>query len=225
MTQLRMIRLSPSSLSIFLQCPRCFWLDRVKLIKRPRGIFPSLPGGMDRVIKTYFDGFRSKKALPPELRSREFPGIRLFEDQARLDLWRNWKTGPVFQDEDGSILTGALDDLLVHDGLYVPFDYKTKGSTTTQDEATRYYQNQLDCYALLLDKNGMKTADYACLLYFSPLSAGEGGRLQFEVQPIKIGVDPGRALAVFHKAVALLKKSAMPPCGACEYCEWLAKFQ
>ena len=32
---------------------------------RPRGIFPSLPSGMDRVIKTYFDHYRG--SLPPEL--------------------------------------------------------------------------------------------------------------------------------------------------------------
>ena len=59
--------LSPSALGLFKNCPRCFWLEKVKNIKRPRGIFPSLPGGMDAVIKTYFDTFRAKKELPPEL--------------------------------------------------------------------------------------------------------------------------------------------------------------
>lgn len=49
------IRLSPASLNIFLDCPKCFWLEKNKSIKRPRGVFPSLPGGMDPVIKTYFD--------------------------------------------------------------------------------------------------------------------------------------------------------------------------
>ncbi|GAI53572.1 unnamed protein product, partial [marine sediment metagenome] len=44
------IRLSPSALNLFLQCPRCFWLEKNKGIKRPRGIFPSLPSGMDSVI-------------------------------------------------------------------------------------------------------------------------------------------------------------------------------
>jgi len=41
------IRLSPSTLNVFLECKKCFWLAQVKDIHRPRGIFPSLPGGMD----------------------------------------------------------------------------------------------------------------------------------------------------------------------------------
>src|SRR3989338_6659737 len=58
------IMLSPSALNLFLECARCFWLEKVKKIKRPRGIFPSLPGGMDRIIKTYFDSYRSQ-VIPP----------------------------------------------------------------------------------------------------------------------------------------------------------------
>jgi hypothetical protein len=34
-------------------------------VQRPRGIFPSLPGGMDIVIKKYFNKYRG--SLPPEL--------------------------------------------------------------------------------------------------------------------------------------------------------------
>src|SRR3989338_1065151 len=110
------IKLSPSTLNLFLECPRCFWLDKVKNIKRPRGIFPSLPGGMDRVIKAYFDTFRAKSVLPPELDGGNFEGVKLFSDQDRLERWRSWKTGLVYRDGDGSVLGGALDDLLVKDG-------------------------------------------------------------------------------------------------------------
>jgi len=38
-----------------LECPRCFWLQIVKNIKRPAGIFPSLPSGMDKILKVHFD--------------------------------------------------------------------------------------------------------------------------------------------------------------------------
>ena len=61
------IKLSPSTINLFLECPRCFWFEKAKGIKRPRGIFPSLPGGMDRVIKESFDGFPAKQTLPSEL--------------------------------------------------------------------------------------------------------------------------------------------------------------
>jgi len=60
-------RLSPSALNLMKECPRCFWLAQHKVWKRPAGIFPSLPSGMDKILKIHFDKFRDKGQLPPEL--------------------------------------------------------------------------------------------------------------------------------------------------------------
>ena len=102
------IRLSPSALNLFLQCPRCFWLDKNKGIKRPRGIFPSLPGGMDTVIKKYFDSFRVKGDMPPEIKGK-ITG-KLFSDIKTLEEWRNWRKSDLcYEDrESNAILVGAL---------------------------------------------------------------------------------------------------------------------
>lgn len=218
------VTLSPSALSLFKDCPRCFWLEKVKNIKRPRGIFPSLPGGMDRVIKTYFDTFRAKGAMPPELHIDAFKGIRLFGDQVQLEAWRAWRTGLQYH-EDGAVLSGMLDDLLVKDGAYVPFDYKTKGSPTNEEDATRYYQTQLDCYALMLEGNGLKTAGYGFLLYYSPKEVRENGQVGFEIQPIRIATDIERAKELFHRALAVLTGAAPKASAKCEYCGWLEKFR
>ena len=161
------LKLSPSALNLFKDCPRCFWREKNNNIKRPRGIFPSLPGGMDRVIKTYFDGYRTKKTLPPELNRDEFKDILLFNDQVLLERWRNWRTGLVYQDgPSGGSLSGALDDLMMKGDRYIPFDYKTKGSMTTEADAVKYYQLQLDCYALMIESNQMPAIGYGFLLYF-----------------------------------------------------------
>ncbi|HOW88015.1 MAG TPA: PD-(D/E)XK nuclease family protein [Candidatus Omnitrophota bacterium] len=218
------ITLSPSALSLFKDCSRCFWLEKVKGIKRPRGIFPSLPGGMDRVIKNYFDTFRVKGILPPELQIDAFKGISLYENQAQLERWRNWRTGLQYQ-EDGLSLSGMLDDLLVKGDAYIPFDYKTKGSPTNEEDATKYYQTQLDCYALMLEGNGLKTAGYGFLLYYSPKTVGENGQVDFEVQPIKIGTDPERAKDLARRAIGILNGPAPRASGDCEYCGWLEKFR
>lgn len=53
-------KLSPSSLNLMLECPRCFWLQLVKKEKRPDTPFPSLPSGMDKVLKEHFDRFMEK---------------------------------------------------------------------------------------------------------------------------------------------------------------------
>ena len=221
-----LIKLSPSTLNLFLDCPRCFWLEKVKGIRRPRGIFPSLPGGMDRVIKLHFDQFRTKGTLPPELNGKDFEGIQLFKDQARLERWRSWRTGLEYKDSDGSILSGALDDLLVKEDKYIPFDYKTKGSPTTEEDAIKYYQNQLDAYALLLEANQLPVAGYAFLLYYSPKNtAAERGTVCFEIQPIKIKIDTERVKVIFQRAVALLKGAMPASSPACEYCTWLSRFR
>jgi len=218
-------KLSPSTLNLYLECPRCFWLDKIKNIKRPRGIFPSLPGGMDRVIKTYFDAYRVKKVLPPELQGNDFNGVQLFDNQSQIDRWRNWQTGLQYREDDGSILIGALDDLLVKGREYIPFDYKTKGSPASEEGAVRYYQFQLDCYALLLEANGLPTLGHGFLLFYSPKVVGEYGHVVFEHQVIKIATDIERARKIFRSAVTLLKGLEPEVNIECEYCKWFGKLK
>ena len=82
-------KLSPSSINLMLKCPRCFWLQLVKKEKRPSTPFPSLPSGMDKVLKEHFDRFMEKGKLPPELREQECAkeGCSLFDDKEKLETW------------------------------------------------------------------------------------------------------------------------------------------
>ncbi|MCX5657477.1 MAG: hypothetical protein NTZ48_04540, partial [Candidatus Omnitrophica bacterium] len=150
------IRLSPSALNLFLDCPRCFWLEKVKGIKRPRGIFPSLPGGMDSVIKVYFDRYRIKGELPPEIKGK-VEG-KLIPEEKTLKKWRSWRSTDLCY-EDKAInasLSGALDDCLIEEGFYIPLDYKTRGYEL-KEGSENYYQVQLDCYCLMLESKGYRT--------------------------------------------------------------------
>jgi len=217
--------LSPSALNLFNDCPRCFWMDKVKKVKRPRGIFPSLPSGMDREIKLHFDRYRSQHCLPPELRGKQFEDTYLFDEVDLLERWRSWRTGLVVQDKSGNTLSGALDDLLVKGNLFIPFDYKTKGSPTTIEAAQRYYTNQLDCYALMMEANKLKTAGYGYLLYYSPKEVREDGNVLFELQPIKLKTDPQRAMKTFNDALKLLNGPEPKASARCEYCGWIANLK
>ncbi len=219
------ISLSPSALNLFRDCPRCFWLEKIKSIKRPRGIFPSLPAGMDRVIKTYFDDFRKKGTLPPEFAVAGFKDVQLYANQAQLDLWREWKTGPRLEESDGSSLFGAIDDLMVKDGKYIPFDYKTKGSPTSPEDAEKYYQNQIDCYALLLERSGLPQAGHGYLLYYSPKQVSEKGWVNFNLQAIRLETKTDRAMKTFRAAVELLKGDLPESSERCEYCSWIRQFE
>lgn len=213
-------KFSPSALSILRDCPRCFWLDKNKFIKRPRGIFPSLPGGMDTVIKTYFDTYRAQGTLPPEI-SGTVAG-KLFPDLPTLDKWRSWRlTDLVYTDKrTGATLSGALDDCLVEGDTYIPLDYKTRGYELKDDPA-KYYQNQLDSYCLMLEARGFKTAGYAYLLYYWPESVGAEGMVKFVVTPFKIKTNTASARELVAQAVDVLSSPMPPASPPCEYCSFV----
>ena len=121
-------KLSPSSLNLMQECPRCFWLAQHKVFTRPAGIFPSLPSGMDSILKTHFDKFRDKEQLPPELcNNGECKSMKLFDDKELLKTWRSNLKGISWTDKEGNVLHGAVDNLLMKGKKIIVLDYKTRG--------------------------------------------------------------------------------------------------
>src|SRR3989344_4003512 len=148
------------------ECPRCFWLDKHGVWKRPSGVFPSLPSGMDRILKTHFDKFRDKGKLPPELcDNHNCKDMKLFNDKELLRIWQSNLKGIRWKDEQGNIFYGAVDNVLVKEKKLIVLDYKTRGYALKEDTA-EHYQNQLDIYNFLLRKEGYDTEDYALLLFY-----------------------------------------------------------
>ncbi|MBI4042705.1 MAG: PD-(D/E)XK nuclease family protein [Deltaproteobacteria bacterium] len=214
------IRVSPSSLSIFEDCPRCFWLQMVEKIRRPRGVFPSLPGGMDALIKNYFDQYRAQGTLPPELEGVVEGG--LFADQAVLDGWRNWRKG-LTCDIPGlnAQLSGAVDDCLVTvSGKYIPLDYKTHGYGPKEGHGEKYYQSQLNCYALLLEKNKRPVESFAYLVYYVPREMKGNGDIHFSIEVQKIQTNVAEAENLVRQAVNSLSQAIPQRASECVYCDW-----
>ena len=115
-----------------------------------------------------------------------------------------------------AILIGALDDCLVENNYYIPLDYKTRGSELSEDPR-KYYQNQLDCYCLMLEYSGFKTNGLAYLVYYWPEEVSESGMIKFHVEPIKIETDIRSAEKTARDAAVLLS-STMPLSNTnCEY--------
>jgi len=220
----KLIQLSPSKLSIFKKCVRCFWLQEKYKVVQPRGIFPSLPGGIDRKLKTYFDGYRG--SLPPQLEGK-VPGA-LFHNQDVLNKWRNWKSGLVYENKEiGVKLIGALDDCLVNHDLYSPLDYKTKGSEP-KDDGSQYYQTQLDCYCLMLNSNGYKISEKAYLVYVYPgevfLNHPPDFIIPFETKIYEINCSGERALRILTQAVKILSGPIPEADESCEQCRFVTEY-
>lgn len=216
-----MIRLSPTTgLNLYDDCKFCFWLHYNKNIQRPRGIFPSLPGGMDLAIKEHFDHYRGD--IPPELKGH-VDGT-LLRDLKLMNKWRNWRTGLRYTDESRDAeLFGAMDDCLTQGDIFIPIDYKTRAGAPLDGHSEKYYQTQIDSYAFLLHANGYKTAGHAYLIYYFPEKAKEDGMVKFNIKVVKISVSTDRIKKKFEDAVDFLK-GPMPKKGGCEYCSYALKW-
>lgn len=211
-------KFSPSTLSLLKECPRCFWLQFREGVKRPRGIFPSLPNGIDRVLKAYFDAFRDRGLLPPELPELE-GDVKLFDDAELLDTWRNNFKGIQWEDGKGNVLRGAVDNILQKGSKLIVLDYKTRGFPLKDDTAA-HYQDQLDIYNFLLMKNGYETEDYAYLLFYHPNRANENGDIAFHVDLVKMEISVENAEKIFNEALDILEGD-IPECSeGCKFCKW-----
>jgi hypothetical protein len=217
-------RLSASKLSDFRENPRGFWLSENCGLARPRGIFPSLPGGMDRTLKKRADICRSEGKFPTELADLAKKGFKLYGDQANLDKLREWQSAPKWTDpETGCSMIFGVDDLLVDpDGLVVPIDYKTKAGEADEAYGRRYYGLQLDVYRLLLgEAAGLAMAEVGVLAFYSPSMVVGGSahaiEIAFNATPVVLETDPERAIEAFRACIECLR-GPIPMAGPKE--EW-----
>jgi hypothetical protein len=210
-------KLSPSALKLVAECPRCFWMAKHKTWSRPSTPFPTLPTGMDRVLKEHFDRFMKRGELPPELKENShINGVKLFENEELLEVWRNNFKGIRWTNEEGHILFGAVDNILMNGKKLVVLDYKTRGYPLKENTAAMN-QNQLDTYNLLLRKNGYETEDYGFLLFYFPKEVTETGEVIFDTELVKMETNPDSAEKIFNDALKLLQEDCPKEC--CVWCE------
>ena len=210
-------KISPSTINLLQDCPGCFWKQIVKKIKRPSGAFPSLPSGVDLLLKKHFDKFRDSGKLPPELRLHKVDA-KLFKDHTLLTLWRNNRKGIEYE-EEGILLRGAVDEMLQKGKKLIVLDYKTRGFPLKEDTAAHYH-DQLNIYNFLLRKNGFETEDYSYLLFFIPKEIEDDGDFVFHTELVKVKVDIHRAEDLLRKAAKVLN-GRMPKAGKdCGFCEF-----
>ena len=184
-------KLSPSTLNLFLDCPRCFWLYLNKSMKRPGPPVATITTGLDRAVKDYLNIYREKRILPSFLEGK-IPGKLMvnFPKKGWLDF---------IDSESNDRLGGYLDECIeLNDGHYAVLDHKTRGSAP--DSVHKAYQLQMDAYTFLLEENRYPTNRTAYLVYYIPKRIVSGSDFQFEVLIKEINTDPQRARDIFHKA-------------------------
>lgn len=201
-------KLSPSSLNLLEECPRCFWLHIVKKIKRPTGPFPSIPVKMDSIIKHYFDRYREQGELPPMIRG-----------MVRGRLPENMPKTLKHDEGNGIILWGRPDEYFeLEDGSIIPFDHKTKSKEP--DDVHSAYQLQMDVYSYLLKALGYRTTNKAYLAFYYPDECDLHEGMPFHCAILGVETNPYRAKELAEKAYEVLNEPMPENAESCEYCKW-----
>ena len=127
-------RLSRSKIDLFLNCPRCFYLDRRLGIGQPPGYPFSLNSAVDKLLKKEFDIHRAKGTKHPLMDHYNIDAVPLSHE--KIDEWRDsLRAGITFKiDGENIIITGGVDDGWVKpDGEFTIVDYK---ATSKEEEVT-----------------------------------------------------------------------------------------
>lgn len=222
-------KLSRSRLDLFMECPRCFYLEHRFGATRPSGPPFTLNNCFDTLMKREFDRYRAKKAPHPLM--KKF-GINAVPYQhPDLDTWRNNFQGITFLYKPANMLvSGAIDDIWVRpDGKLIIADYKatsTDKEIAIGDDNRARYRKQLEVYRWLFAKNGFPVHQEACLVYGNARGDRNelAGRFEFDLMILKHACDDRWVEPMIQMAARCLSGPDVPPAGEkCPYCKYTGK--
>ncbi len=218
-------QLSRSKIDLFVECPRCFWLDVAQGVRRPSGPPFTLNNAVDALLKAEFDRYRAAGEPHPLFDDAGLDAVPFRHPE--LDRWRHNFTGVRWMDEEtGWTLFGAIDDLWqAASGELIVADYKATARAEAPSAEKLYpsYQRQMDVYQFLVRRQGFEVNDRGWFVYAN--GDGSAGafedRLRFTTYMIPYDGDDAWVLGTFRSAVELAESGASPAPGEeCEYCAY-----
>ena len=221
-------RLSRSKIDLFLECPRCFYLDNKLGTKRPG--FPSfnLNIAVDELFKKEFDHFRAKKAPHPTMTEYQINAIPFAHQQ--LDEWRDTFAGiETVHQPTGLTVCGGVDDIWLHSsGELIIVDYKSTSKegrieALTDSPWDQQYKRQLGVYRWLLEQTGFKVQPTGYLVYANASKAEPDfdNKLVFETTLVPVETDVEWIEPTLVQIKTCLEQDHLPPIGdRCEFCPY-----
>ena len=219
-------QLSRSKIDLFVECPRCLYLDVARGIRRPSGPPFTLNNAVDTLLKAEFDRYRAAGEPHPLFGEAGLDAVPYAHPE--LDRWRHNFTGVRWLDEEtGWTLFGAIDDLWqAGTGELIVADYKATSRAQQPTTATLYpsYQRQMDVYQFLVRRQGFEVSDRGWFVYANG-NARAGvfeDRLGFTTTMVPYDGDDAWVLDQFRRAVATVEGPDIPRAGEdCGYCAYV----
>lgn len=223
-------RISRSKIELFTECPRCFWLETTKGIKRPSTPPFLINSAVDTLLKKEFDTYRSKGEQHPLQVSFKIDAKPY--QHVELDTWRENFVGIQYLHKPTNlVIFGAVDDVWINSKEeLIVVDYK---ATAKEKEITNLnpigswhdtYRRQMEVYQWLLRQNDFAVSDTGYFVYANGILSADGF---FDKVTFKTNVIPyvGKAEWVEPKLGHLktcLERTDMPANSiTCSYCTYV----
>ncbi len=162
-------KVSRSKIELFMQCPRCFWLDARLKIKRPDGPPFNINKTIDELFKKEFDRHRNTATPHPIMIDNNLDGVVPYQ-HVDMDIWRHNFTGITTLHKPTNLhVFGAVDDVWVNGkGELIVVDYKATSKNREVDIDSEWqisYKRQLEVYQWLLRQNNYTVSNIGYFVY------------------------------------------------------------
>lgn len=221
-------KLSRSKIDLFIECPRCFYLDNKLGTKRPSMPSFNLNIAVDELFKKEFDEFRKAGEQHPIMEGSGADTLPFSHKD--LDTWRDPFEGITHLHEaTGLLVSGAVDDLWQNsNGEIIVVDYKATSKEgkieSLQDSSwEEQYRRQIGVYQWLLRMNGFSVSTIGYFVYANAKQTEErfDNKLVFETTLIPCIGDDSWIEKTLSDILQCLESSTYPASGdRCEYCPY-----
>lgn len=219
--------ISRSKIDLFMECPRCFYLDQRLGIKRPDSYPFTLNVAVDELLKKEFDILRQEGTPHPLMDEYGIEAVPYQHDD--LETWRDsLRNGIKYHDpEVNLIIRGGIDDVWINkDGSLHIVDYKAtskQGEVNLDAEWQDGYKRQVEVYQWLFRQNGFTVSDVAYFVYANGDTSPDrfDAQLTFHISIIPYTGNGDWIPEVIKKLHACLMDEYTPNAHAdCTYCTY-----
>ena len=219
-------RLSRSKIDLFLNCPRCFYLDRKLGVAQPPGFPFSLNSAVDKLLKKEFDILREIGQQHPLMKKFGVDAIPFRHE--KLDEWRDPFKGITYKDKNTNfIITGGVDDIWVNpqkELMIVDYKATSKEEEVSLDAEWQIgYKRQMEIYQWLFRKNGFKVSKTGFFVYCNGKTNMDkfDAKLEFDIKIIPYVGDDSWIEKTITDAYECLNSDSVPqPSVTCDYCSY-----
>ncbi|MFZ5390827.1 MAG: PD-(D/E)XK nuclease family protein, partial [Patescibacteria group bacterium] len=220
-------RLSRSKIDLFLNCPRCFYLDRRLGISQPPGYPFALNSAVDTLLKKEFDYHRRAGTPHPLMVENNIKAVPF--DHPQMDTWRDsLRAGITFLHQPTNLLvTGGVDDVWINEQAeLIIVDYKSTSKTEEVNLDADWqigYKRQMEIYQWLFRQNDFKVNPTGYFVYCNGLTdrSAFNARLDFDIKVLPYQGNDSWVEQAIIDAHECLNLSELPGAAFdCDYCRY-----